>query len=160
MYMHIFHYFNYLPDFVNVICLGFIFGFSFQIFVLISLNANWRRKWQPTLVFLPGGSQGRGSLVGCHLWGCTESDMTEAIQQQGQFSGSLGSWSRCSHSKGSGLDLWSGMKISQVVFIELSEIKTNIQKQETKDEPQINSSYKISQITIKIIEYTLIHIHP
>ena len=42
----------------------------------------------------------------------------------------------------------------------LSEIKTNIQKQETKDEPQINGSYKISQITIKIIEYMLIHIHP
>ena len=27
---------------------------------------------------LPGESQGRGSLVGCHLWGRTESDMTEA----------------------------------------------------------------------------------
>ena len=38
----------------------------------------WRRKWQPTPVFLPGESQGRGSLVGCRLWGCTESDMTEA----------------------------------------------------------------------------------
>ena len=38
----------------------------------------WRRKWQPTPVFLPGESQGRGSLVGCHLWGCTESDTTEA----------------------------------------------------------------------------------
>ena len=44
----------------------------------------WRRKWQPTLVFLPGESQGWGSLVGCHLWGCTESDMTEAMQQQQQ----------------------------------------------------------------------------
>ena len=30
------------------------------------------------LVFLPGESQGRGSLVGCRLWGRTESDMTEA----------------------------------------------------------------------------------
>ena len=30
---------------------------------------NWRRKWQPTPVFLPGESQGRGSLVGYHLWG-------------------------------------------------------------------------------------------
>ena len=39
---------------------------------------HWRRKWQPTPVFLPGESQGWGSLVGCHLWGCTESDMTEA----------------------------------------------------------------------------------
>ena len=31
---------------------------------------HWRRKWQPTPVFLPGESQGRGSLVGCRLWGC------------------------------------------------------------------------------------------
>ena len=38
---------------------------------------HWRRKWQPTPVFLPGESQGRGSLVGSHLWGRTESDMTE-----------------------------------------------------------------------------------
>ena len=30
-----------------------------------------------TPVFLPGESQGQGSLVGCHLWGCTESDTTE-----------------------------------------------------------------------------------
>ena len=30
---------------------------------------HWRRKRQPTPVFLPGESQGRGSLVGCHLWG-------------------------------------------------------------------------------------------
>ena len=37
-----------------------------------------RRKWQPTPVFLPGESQGRGSLVGCRLWGHTESDTTEA----------------------------------------------------------------------------------
>ena len=39
---------------------------------------HWRRKWQPTPVFLPGESQGLGSLVGCHLWGRTEPDMTEA----------------------------------------------------------------------------------
>ena len=45
---------------------------------------HWRRKWQPTPVFLPGESQGRGSLVGCRLWGCTESDTTEATQQQQQ----------------------------------------------------------------------------
>ena len=38
---------------------------------------HWRRKWQPTPVFLPGESQGRWSLVG-YLWGHTESDMTEA----------------------------------------------------------------------------------
>ena len=38
---------------------------------------HWRRKWQPTPVFLTGESQGWGSLVGCHLWGRTESDTTE-----------------------------------------------------------------------------------
>ena len=39
---------------------------------------HWRRKWQPTPVFLPGESQGQGSLVGRRLWGRTESDTTEA----------------------------------------------------------------------------------
>ena len=39
---------------------------------------HWRRKWQPTPVFLPGESQGQQSLVGCRLWGHTESDTTEA----------------------------------------------------------------------------------
>ena len=39
---------------------------------------HWRRKWQPTSVFLPGESQGQRSLVGCCLWGHTQSDTTEA----------------------------------------------------------------------------------
>ena len=39
---------------------------------------------QATPVFLPGESQGRGSLLGCRLWGCTESDTTEATSQQQQ----------------------------------------------------------------------------
>ena len=45
----------------------------------LSLHAcmHWRRKWQPTPVFLPGESQGQKSLVGYRLWGCTESDTTE-----------------------------------------------------------------------------------
>ena len=47
---------------------------------------HWRRKWQPTPVFLPGESQGWWSLVGCRLWGCTESDTTEVTQQQQQHS--------------------------------------------------------------------------
>ena len=38
---------------------------------------HWRRKWQPTPVFLLGESQGWGSLLGCRLWGCTESDTIE-----------------------------------------------------------------------------------
>ena len=40
---------------------------------------HWRRKWQPTPAFLPGESQGQGSLVACHLWGRTESDTTEQL---------------------------------------------------------------------------------
>ena len=51
---------------------------SLSLFTLM----HWRRKWQPTPVFLPGESQGRRSLLGCRLWGRTESDMTEATQQQ------------------------------------------------------------------------------
>ena len=47
---------------------------SLSLFTLM----HWGRKWQPTPVFLPGESQGRGSLVGCRLWGRTESDTTEA----------------------------------------------------------------------------------
>ena len=39
---------------------------------------HWRRKWQPTPVFLPGESQGQRSLVVCCLWGRSESDTTEA----------------------------------------------------------------------------------
>ena len=41
----------------------------------------WRRKWQPTPVFLPGESQGWRSLVGCRLWGRTELDTTEVTWQ-------------------------------------------------------------------------------
>ena len=47
-------------------------------FTLIFTFMRWRRKWQPTPVFLPGESQGRGSLVGCHLWGRIELDTTGA----------------------------------------------------------------------------------
>ena len=39
----------------------------FNIVLEVLVMAIWRRKWQPTPVFLPGESQGRGSLVGCHL---------------------------------------------------------------------------------------------
>ena len=49
-------------------------GTSLSLFTFL----HWRRKWQPTPVFLPGQSQGQGSLVGCHPWGRTESDTTEA----------------------------------------------------------------------------------
>ena len=46
------------------------FTFTFHFHAL-------EKEWQPTPVFLPGESQGRQSLVGCCLWGLTESDTTE-----------------------------------------------------------------------------------
>ena len=39
----------------------------------------WRRKWQPTPVFLPGESHGQRSLVGCSPWGCKGLDTTERL---------------------------------------------------------------------------------
>ena len=53
-------------------------GHHWMISLTLFTFMHWRRKWQPTPVFLPGESQGWRSLVGCRLWGCTESDTTEA----------------------------------------------------------------------------------
>ena len=44
----------------------------------IFLNSSWR-QWQPTLVLLPGKSQGRQNLVDCRLWGHTELDTIERL---------------------------------------------------------------------------------
>ena len=52
-------------------------GHSWATSLSLFTFMHWRRKWQATPVFLPGESQGRGSLVGCRLWGHTESDTTE-----------------------------------------------------------------------------------
>ena len=80
-----------------VICIGEGSGTPLQYFCLENLQSmgslrvgldwetslslfpfmHWRRKWQPTPVFLPGEFQGLGSLVGFHLWGHTEPDTTE-----------------------------------------------------------------------------------
>ena len=45
------------------------------------LVINWRRKWQPTPVFLTGEPHGQRSLVCCCPWGHTESDMTQATTE-------------------------------------------------------------------------------
>ena len=56
----------------------------------------WKRKWQPTPVFLPGKSHGQRSLEGYSPWGHKELDMTEhkllngvwhtvGIQQKGNY---------------------------------------------------------------------------
>ena len=48
---------------------NFIFSFHFHAL---------EKEWQPTLAFLPGESQGQGSLEGCRLWSHTELNTTEA----------------------------------------------------------------------------------
>ena len=58
---------------MGLLRVGYDLATSLSLFTFL----HWRRKWQPTPVFLPGKSQGWGSLVGCHLWGRTESDTTE-----------------------------------------------------------------------------------
>ena len=64
---------------MGLLRVGHDWATSISLFTFI----HWRRKWQPTPVFLPGESQGRGSLVGCRLWGRTESDTTEAAAAAG-----------------------------------------------------------------------------
>ena len=62
------------PQCMGLLRVGHDWATSLWLFTFV----HWRRKWQPTPVFLPGESQGQGSLVGCRLWGHTESDTTEA----------------------------------------------------------------------------------
>ena len=52
-------------------------GYNWVTWLSLFTFMHWRGKWQPIPVFLPGESQGRGSLVGCGLWDHTESDTTE-----------------------------------------------------------------------------------
>ena len=62
---------------IFVVCLNHWFGVC---------RAASEKAMAPTPVFLPGESQGRGSLVGCRLWGRTGSGTTEATQQWRQQS--------------------------------------------------------------------------
>ena len=59
-------------------CAGNTPGLPVSLFKFFKSSMHWRRKWQLTPVFSPGESQGRRNLVGCCLWGRTESDTTEA----------------------------------------------------------------------------------
>ena len=71
---------SFIYNFINFSLLSFFYyssrhdwATSLSLFTFM----HWRRKWQPTPVFWPGESQGQGSLVGCHLWGRTQSDTIE-----------------------------------------------------------------------------------
>ena len=69
-------------QFMGSLGVGHDWATSLSLFTFM----HWRRKWQPTPVFLPGESHGSGSLVDCCLWGRTESDITKATLQQQQQS--------------------------------------------------------------------------
>ena len=64
-------------EFLQSARLGLGLHFHFSLSCTVEGNGN-------TSVFLPGESQGQQNLVGCCLWGRTESDTTEATQQQQQ----------------------------------------------------------------------------
>jgi len=49
------------------------------------LAHRWRRKWQPTLVFLTGKSHGQRSLVGYSPWGHKELDTTEKLNNNNNW---------------------------------------------------------------------------
>ena len=59
---------------MGLLRVGHDWATSLSLFIFMQ----WRRKWQPTPVFLPGESQGQGTLLGCGLWSHTELDTTEA----------------------------------------------------------------------------------
>ena len=54
-------------------------GHNWTISLSLFTFMHWRRKWQPTPVFLPGESHGGRSQVGYSPWGRKESDTTEVI---------------------------------------------------------------------------------
>ena len=66
-----------VPSHVDTNTLALIFEKRKELYFEVHQQGDWRRKWQPIPVFLPGESQGQRSLVGCRLWGRTESDTTE-----------------------------------------------------------------------------------
>ena len=77
---------------------------------------HWRKKWQPTPVFLPGESQGRRSLVGCRLWGHT--DRTRLKRLSNELRNCLhGTWILLLYFKTGG-DLWVGRLISKLNCLE------------------------------------------
>ena len=59
---------------------SFFLSLLLLLFFCRCLHCDWRRKWQPTPVFLPGESHGQRSLAGYSPWVCKELDMTEATE--------------------------------------------------------------------------------
>ena len=80
LYNHHYHHHYYL--YILIITILLIPSFSSSLlwnFLRLIHQIPWRRKWQPTPVFMPGKSRGLRSLVGYSPWGCKESDTTEQL---------------------------------------------------------------------------------
>ena len=60
------------------LCLLALPSFRHQLLFSGSLT-NWRRKWHPPSVFVPGKSHGQRSLVGYSPWGLKESDTPDPL---------------------------------------------------------------------------------
>ena len=56
---------------------------------------SWRRAWQPTPVFLPGGSRGQRSLAGYSPQDCKESDTTQWLSTYIQYPSSKNQHESC-----------------------------------------------------------------
>ena len=91
---------------------------SLSLFTLM----HWRRKWQPTPVFLPGESQGQGNLVGCCLWGHRVgydwSDLAVAVVGNGL-------WQTVGRSKVKHFSLFQE-NLSAVFLETIEQVQTNI----------------------------------
>ena len=85
-----------------------MWSFSFVIFLSLSKQSShiicislpkgkipWRRKWQPTPIFLPGKFHGLRSLVGYSPWGCKESDTTEQFHFHLRVERHFPNWPPC-----------------------------------------------------------------
>ena len=74
----------------------------------------WRRKWQPTPVFLPGKFHGQRSLAGCRPWGRKESDTAEWLSTHTdiRLAGEDGGL-KCSHGEGKCLALLLHLLVSE-----------------------------------------------
>ena len=68
-----FHFFLDCYSGINMITDTYAVCFLWKL----EICKDWRRKWQPTPVLLPGESHGERSLVGYSPWGRRESDTTE-----------------------------------------------------------------------------------
>ena len=71
--------------FCNYICWWMLTRFMviilqiYKYWIIVLYTWNWRRKWQPTPIFLPGKSYRQRSLADYSLWGWKESDTTEQL---------------------------------------------------------------------------------